>query len=240
MFEILPKELDFWVHLGETLQGPSKKKGASYEIVTNDVNEQIDIAVALFEPVADRVLDAPDGEKAFWICRGSGWHEGEYGTDADLVAKRMGAHKFPNKEASGDVLDLNWDGIICNFSHHSSVFMIYFSTPMERELKFYAEGEEQIEVETNGEIEVVRPDLVARAHSHREIVVETGNKVALLVPGWQLVGRYPKRKSPARAWCNVGFTLVWLDPEAKRKGRRFIWHETITYPHPKRKAITLR
>jgi hypothetical protein len=240
MLEILPKKLDFYIHLGETLQGPASKKGSSYELLTNDAEEQSMIARAMLGPVVGRVKDHPDGGKAFWLCRGSGWHEGEYGRAADMVARSLDAQKFPNGEQSGDVLDLNFDGIICNFSHHSSVFMIYFSTPLEREMKFFAEGAEQIEAEVDGELVPVVPDLVARAHTHREIVVERNGRVAISVPGWMLATRYAMKKSIARAWPSLGFTLVWLDPEAKRKGRRSIWQETILYPHPRRRAVRIK
>lgn len=233
MIEILPEKLDFWVHLGETLQGPVSKKGSTYELLTNDPKEQMIIAKAMLSPLAERA-------EKFWVCRGSGWHEGEYGRAADMVAESLGAEQFPNGEYSGDVLDLNFDGLICNFSHHSSVFMIYFSTPLEREMKFFREGEAQVEAEINGGIEAVRPDLVARAHTHREVVVERNGNVAISVPGWMLTQRYTIKKSPARAWPKLGFTLLWLDPKAKRRGRRSIWHETILYPHLRRKAISLK
>jgi len=240
MLDILPKKIDFYVHLGETLQGPVGKRGSTYELLTNDLVEQRTIAEAMLGPLVDRVEEHPGGGKNFWICRGSGWHEGEYGREADAIAGNLRAQKVPNGEPSGDILDLDFDGVICNFSHHISVFMIYFSTPMDRELKFYAEGEEQISTEGDDGPIAVRPDLVARAHTHRAVKVERNNKVALIVPSWQLIMRFAMRKSPARAWSNLGFTMVWLDPEAKRKGRKFIWTETVLYPHPKRKAIKLR
>jgi hypothetical protein len=241
MLEIIPPKLDFYVNLGDTLQGPAKQKGSSYELLTNDLAEQTTIAEAILRPIVDRVEDHPDGEgKAFWMTRGTGWHEGEYGTQVEMLAKSMGAHKFESGEYTGDILDLNVDGLICNFSHHASVFMVYFSTPMERELKFYAEGEEQIVAEIDEIDEKVRPDLVVRAHGHQHIAVERLNKVAIRVPGWMLAGRYPLRTSPARAWSDIGFTLVWLEPEQKKKGRRSIWHETIRWPPPLRRAIKLR
>jgi len=239
MMEILPKRLDFWVHLGETLQGPASKKGSSYELLTNDPEEQAMIAKAMLAPIVERVKKHPAGGKSFWLCRGSGWHEGEYGRAADMVAEKLGAQKFPNGEQSGDVLDLNFDGLICNLSHHSAVFMIYFSTPLEREMKFFSEGAAQIEAEIDGEMRAVIPDVVARAHTHREVVVERNGRVAVSVPGWMLATRYAIKKSVARAWPSLGFTLLWLDPEAKKRGRRATWHETILYPHPRRRAVTL-
>ena len=234
---------DFYIHLGDLLQGPASQKGSTYELMTNEYSEQLAIAKATLKPILEHIPDHPDGGKCWWLCRGSKWHEGDYGTVTNALAELLEAQKFEDGEWTGDVLDLDFDGIVGNFSHHSSYFYVYKTTPLERELRDFAEYEPQILIEMDGEELETLPDLVVRAHTHRhtEVVryIAGGLRYGIAVPAWQATSRYAMKKGIGKSWPELGFTLIWLDPEAKRKGRRSVWSETILYPHPKRKAIRL-
>ena len=239
MMDVIPKRLDFFVHLGEALEGPESQRHPSFESLTDDKIEQAAIFEALIGPVVDRVRPHSSGEgKAWWLCRGSSWHEGQYGREADNVAKNLNAQKFPDGEPSGDILDLPIDVFNCNFSHHHPVFLQYKTSALERELKWFAESIPQAQREDGTIVEDY--DLVARGHVHRYDAIETGLGVALTCPGWQLQMRYTVSKNVARSYPqHLGCVLVYLSPEEKAKGRRGIWLEPILYEHPRRKTATL-
>lgn len=239
MMDLLPKRLDWFVHLGEVLQGPEKKRGSTYELLTNDKLEQAAIFEDLIGPIVDRVRNHSTGEgRAWWICRGSGWHEGEYGREADAVAKNLGAQKFPDGEPSGDILDLPIGPFLGNFAHHHPVFLQYKTSALERELKWFAESPIQVE-DGDGE-EWAHYDLVARGHVHRYDCVDTPLGLALSCPGWQLQMRHTLAKNVARSYPpHVGFVLVYMSAKAKEEGKRGIWIEPILYPHPRRRAASL-
>lgn len=236
-------KIDFYVHLGDLLQGPASQKGSTYETMTNEYSEQLAIARATLDPILEHVPDHPNGGKCWWLCKGSTWHEGDYATVTDTLAELKGAQKFEDGEWTGDVLDLNFDGVIANFAHHQSYFYIYKTTAMERELRDFAEYEQQIIAEVDGQDVLMLPDLVARAHTHRHVEVTRyihGRlRHAISVPAWKAVERYAIKRGIGKSWPELGFSLVWLDPDAKRKGRRCVWTETVVYPHPKRRAIRL-
>jgi hypothetical protein len=239
MMDILPKKLDWFIHLGEVLQGPKNQKGSTYELLTNDKIEQAAIFEDLMGPIIDRVRPHSSGEgKAWWLCRGSGWHEGEYGREADAVAKNLNAQRFPDGEPSGDVLDLPIGPFVGNFAHHHPVFMQYKTSALERELKWFSESPAQVEDENGTPLGDY--DFVARGHVHRYDCVDTPMGMAVSCPGWQLQMRYTMVKDIARSYPpHVGFVLVYMSPRARAQGRRGIWLEPILYDHPKRKAATL-
>ena len=238
MLDLLPKQLDGFVHLGEMVQGPASQKDSTTELLTNDKVEQAAIAENLIGPLVDRVERHSSGKgKAFWVCRASGWHEGPYGKEADVVAKNLGAQNFPNGEQAGDVLDLPIGPFVLNLAHHHPVFLRYKTSALERELQWFSEGEPQVEQEDGTPIEDY--DLVVRGHVHRYDMVDTGLGMALSCPGWQLATRYVKVKSIARSWPHIGFVVIYLDPETRRNGWRGIWPEVTLYPHPRRKAAKL-
>jgi len=239
MMDLLPKRLDWFVHLGETLQGPASEDHPTYELLTSDAVEQAAIFEDMIGPVVDRVRPHSSGQnKAWWMCRGSNWHEGKYGREADAVAKNLGAQKFPNGEPSGDILDLPIGPFVCNFSHHHPVFQQYKTSALERELKWFSESPAQVEDE--GGEPLGDYDFAARGHVHRYDCVDTPLGMAMTCPGWQLQMRYTITKNVARSYPpHIGFVLVYMDPAAKEQGRRGIWVEPILYPHPRRRAASL-
>lgn len=239
MMELLPKRLDWFIHLGEVLQGPARQNGGSYESLTDDKVEQAAIFEDLIGPVVDRVKPHSSGKgKAWWICRGSGWHEGEYGRAADSVAKGLHAQKFPDGEPSGDVLDLPIGPFVCNFAHHHPWFQQYKTSALERELKWFKESPTQVEGKDG--VPLGDYDLVARGHVHYYDYIDTPMGMALSCPGWQLQMRYTITKDVARSYppC-IGAVLVYMSPSEKERGGRGIWLEPILYPHPRRKAASL-
>lgn len=239
MMDVIPKRLDFFIHLGEVLQGPVRQNHPSYELLTDDKVEQAAIFEALVSPIVDRVADHSSGEgKAWWLCRGSGWHEGLYGREADNVAKNLNAQPFPDGEPSGDILDLPIGPFNCNFSHHHPVFLQYKTSALEREQKWFAESVAQVEREDGTLVE--NYDLVARGHVHRYDAIDTGLGMALTCPGWQLHMRYVISKNVARSFPqHLGCVIVYFSPEEKARGRRGIWLEPILYEHPRRAMATL-
>jgi len=238
MLRLLPKKLDAFVHLGEVVQGPARQDHPTSELLTSDPEEQAAMAQMLLTPIVQRVKEHSSGQgRRFWVCRGSSWHEGPYGKAADIVAKLMGAQKFPNGEQAGDVLDLPIGPFVANFAHHHPVFLRYKTTALERELQWFREGEPQVEDEDGTPLEDY--DFVARGHVHRYDMVDTSMGLALSCPGWQLAMRYIAVKGIAKAWPHLGFVLVYFDPKAKQEGRRGIWPDPILYPHPRRKAAKL-
>jgi len=239
MMDVLPKQLDFFFHLGEALQGPECQRHPTYELLTSDKVEQAEIAEALLGPIVDRVKRHSSGKgKAWWIFRSSSWHEGPYGREADALAKSLGAQKFPSGEPSGEILDLPIGVFNTNWAHHHPVFLQYRASALEREQKWLKESVPQAETEDGTILESY--DLVGRAHVHMYNRVETPMGTAFTCPGWQLQQRYTVTKNVARSFPQyIGAVLVYLSDEEKEKGWRGIWLEPILYEHPRRKAATL-
>lgn len=239
MMDVLPKRLDFFIHLAEALQGPASQDHPTYELLTSDHVEQAAIAEAMLGPIVDRVKRHSSGKgKAWWMCRGSNWHEGKYGREADALARNLGAQPFPNGEPSGDILDLPIGMFNTNWAHHHPVFLQYRTSALEREQKWLKESIPQAETEDGTILEDY--DLVARAHVHGWNKVETPMGTAFTCPGWQLQQRYTVTKNVARSYPQyLGGVLIYLSDEEREKGWRGIWLEPILYEHPRRKAATL-
>ena len=62
MMDVIPKRLDFFVHLGEVLQGPACERHPTYELLTSDKGEQAAIFEKLIGPVVDRVRPHSSGK----------------------------------------------------------------------------------------------------------------------------------------------------------------------------------
>lgn len=219
----LPKHFDMLIVNGEGINGPSNGR-RSLDSFTHHPGLQSLLAYEALKPLRKRATEA-------YMIEGSEWHTGQWGEAEDGLASALNCSKHPSGRLMDYMLFLDIDGVYVDIAHHISYFMVYRSTPLEREINFAL---------TDEAIQEGSPDLIIRSHTHVWGLVANRHAVAVNTPAWALANRYPGKKSPARGRIgDIGGLLITIDPEAKKKGLRPVWVEEIIYPHPKYKAVRI-
>lgn len=219
------KKLDFAVFNGDGLHGPARSNDKGlFGVVTPRPSVQAAILESILKPIRHRFND-------FHIVGGTEWHEGEYGEALKQLATKseIDATPYPSGQLVEDMLFLDWEGVILDFAHEISYFMIYRGTPLEREINFTRIEECLIEG---------APDLIGRAHTHLWHLTKNRYATAFMGPAWSLSRPGRRGKSPARGrLTDIGLVYIEIYPELKGKEDDYIEVKVRRYNHPKYKAI---
>ncbi len=201
-------EVDTVFLMGDLVDGPNRK-GFGRLLMTQDLNEQIEMAVELLKPLCV-------GRKVYGI-EGSGYHVLPGGVSADqMVVQLLGGH---------------WKGPLCvgrfapsklvwNIQHGQSGAMIYRETVLAREQIFMnaAAG--------LGKIEFTH--VMVRGHWHWFYFDATNGQWKIQVPAWACF--VPNRvylKSYGKMQPDIGGVIVQITDEDRLVMREFL------YPLPK-------
>jgi len=142
------------------------------------------------------------GAKWFFI-QGTEFHDAAVGREVEAVASRLGV-PFEGLGAgvyTREVLDLECDGAVVNFSHGVSVGAgLYRAVAIDREALWSALAGKA------GSLP--RADVVVRSHAHYFVHVEHASKHAVVTPCWQLQTRFMRRKSVYRMVPDIGAVLI--------------------------------
>ena len=228
MREELP-ELDAIIFNGDMIDG-NHPRSLGLNTYEPNVVFQGRIAVDLCKPLKEKLL--PGGK--IFCTQGTEYHVGQGWLGSEAFAEAIGAEKAPGGHYAWDWLLLDVDGIMLDFHHATSTFMIYRTTPLMREmdhslLRTAKAGEPM----TYGFI---------RGHAHTEYVeVEEGMRKALAVPAWQIQTSYASNgKTPNRmvaAW--IGSALIEVDASALKRRQPPVTFSRLNYKHPKKESVKL-
>lgn len=165
----------------------------------------------------------------FFVVRGTPFHDSNGGREAESVAEKIGARKYRGYGAgrlARRAFDLEHDGVIMNFSHGISVSGgLYRATSPDREAVWSALA--------GKDGKMSKADIIVRAHAHYFVHLEHESKHAVINPCWQLQTDYMGKNSCYRMLPSLGATVVWVDPEEKKRGEDPIRVQKILYALPK-------
>lgn len=222
----LPEEkLDFAIFNGDGLHGPATKNDKGlFGVVTPVPNVQAAILVDILKPIRHRFED-------LHITAGTEWHEGEYGEALKQLAANtlIDATPYPSGQLVEDMLFLDWEGVLLDFAHEISYFMVYRGTPLEREINFSRIEECLVEG---------APDLLGRGHTHTWHLAQNRYATAFMGPCWSLSSPGGKKISVARKrLTDIGLVYIEIYPELKGKEDDYIRIISRLYEHPKYASI---
>ena len=172
--------------LGDTLDGVHHNSTSQ---VSHNLDDQAGIAYTALQPIADRC------KGRFYMVRGTEAHVGPSGVNEETLARRLGAVSDGRHYARWEAWIEMGRGLI-HATHHvgTTGSQAYESTAVLKEL---------VEAYTDaGRWHNRPPDVVVRAHRHRNIEVRVptslGYGIVFTTPAWQLKTPYTYRLAGAR------------------------------------------
>jgi hypothetical protein len=164
-----------------------------------------------------------------YMTQGTEYHDAKAGREVEVVARMLGARPYRGLGTGRhcrEVLDLDVDGVVVNFSHGISVSGgLYRATSPDREGVWSALA--------GKEGKLPRADVVVRSHAHYFVHVEHASKHIVITPCWQLQTRYMRRNSVYRMLPDIGAVLVWIDGERKQRKEDGVIIEKILFDLPR-------
>jgi hypothetical protein len=165
----------------------------------------------------------------FYFTQGTEYHDAKAGREVEVVARALSATPYSGLGTGRycrEVLDLEIDGVVCNFAHGISVSGgLYRATSPDREAVWSALA--------GKEGKMPRADALVRSHAHYFVHVEHQTKHAVICPAWQLQTRFMRKNSVYRMIPDIGAILLWIDGEAKRRREDGVFVEKILFDLPK-------
>jgi len=196
--------------------------------------------VATVRHVGEREVVGLSTSSGTYIADGFGHHNTEYhderaGQSADAVAEALHFQKYSGAGTgrySREVLDLDVDGVILNFSHGIGTSSgLYRTTAVDREAVWSAlSGKDG---------KALRADCLVRSHAHYYTHIEHASKHAFITPCFQLQTRFMRRGSVYRMLPDIGAAMIHVDGEAKKRGDDPIRVSKKLFPLPKMRPTKL-
>lgn len=161
-----------------------------------------------------RALQKATNNVPMFFVQGTEYHDAKAGDEAEKVAETLGGTPAPEGIGTGkysaEVLNLEFDGVVLNFSHGISVSGgLYRATSPDREGVWSALAGK------SGKLP--KADAVIRSHAHYFVHVEHESKHILITPCWQLQTRYMRKNSAYRMLPDIGGVLLYVNPEEKKR-----------------------
>jgi hypothetical protein len=181
---------------GDVLDGRHHK---SVTQVSQNLSDQRNIALELLYPIVEMCATDENGNRLFYMTRGTEAHVGSSAESEEILAESLGA--IPDEHGNHARNDL-WlriggeNGCLIHFAHHigTTGTTHYESSAVNKEL-----------IEEFNEAcrwNYQAPDVVIRSHRHRHIKVELdthrGYGISEVTPGWQLKTPFAYRVSGGR------------------------------------------
>lgn len=222
--------VDVLVVNGDVIDGTQRMQ-AGTELALPMLADQAEAA----EQVLTFLLSA-NGTVPTYFIQGTEYHDCKAGRSVEAVAKALHAeqyHGLGTGKYSKEVLDLDIDGTIINFSHGISVSQgFYRLTAVDREGVWSALA--------GKEGKSPKADCVVRSHAHYFAHAEHESKHIVITPCWQLQTRYMRKNSVYRMQPSLGALEINVDPAAKRADEDPIHIEKVLYRLPEMKPVPVR
>ena len=221
--------IDALVINGDAIDG-SQYRNEGTELCLPMLEDQSEAA---FQSI--RFLWEAIGKPKIYCVAGTEYHDSKAGREMEVVAERLGAEKYQGLGTGRycrEVLDLEVNGAILNFSHGTSIAGgLYRATPPDREAVWSALAGK------SGKSP--KADVVVRSHAHHYVHVEHPSKHAVITPCWQLQTRYMRKNSVYRMLPDIGYVLITVDATAKSQGDDPCAISKRIYPLPEPKITRL-
>lgn len=224
---IVKQKVDAIVVNGDVIDGMQRaQRGTELSLVLT--TDQRAAAVETLLPLASL---AP-----MYFVQGTEYHDLKAGQAVEEVAKTLNAVRYDGPGTgrySREVLDLEVDDVVLNFSHGIGVGSgFYRATPYDREGIFSALA--------GKDGKMPKADVVVRSHAHFFLHLEHASKHMVGVPCWQLQTRFMRKNSVYRMLPDIGFVILHIDGDAKREGFDPCVVQKVLYSLPRVNTVKLQ
>lgn len=215
--KLLPRKINRLHLVGDIADGPNPKN-QGVGCWTTDPCEQVEWAVKLLKPLADRA------RKVIRYC-GTPYHETNWKIHGELKTKLPIATE--NDGLWVQDIRLN-GGVVMNVAHHPmGCGTLYMGTGLDREQVWSAVSA--------GAGKVERPQIIVRGHRHTWGRLETEVGLTVFLPCWKLPSPHEIKANYWRFHSSIG--LVTMEDDARELyGHRFQFHR-VSIPMPKVRDI---
>lgn len=223
-------KVDALVVNGDTIDGEQWRQRGT-ELCVNRLEDQTEAAVMCL-----RYLIREAKIPKLYVVSGTPYHDSEAGRESENVAQRLGAERYqalgPGRYCR-DMLDLEIEGCIINFSHGlPSSGALYRAVSADREALWSAVA--------GKEGKAAKADCIVRSHVHYFCHIEHPSKHAVVTPAWQLQTSFMRKNSLYRLIPDIGFVVLTIDGEAKRRKEDPCQVAKKLYPLPEPKITHLQ
>jgi len=187
------------VHNGDSIQGihPSRDE----QIVVPGRTDMIKAAEQVLSPLFS-------GAKERYMVRGTEWHDGSAGSDAEMLAKLLNVNNSSIGQFSQWEIEMLLNSKRFAFAHHTNATTVYHSTPPARE---WREAKEAY-----ADWNVPIPDVIVRSHVHRwGVFPDDMGRLYFITPAWQLKNAYMYKRRP-RSLPSIGGLILWVEGDSVR------------------------
>lgn len=202
-----PQKIDCVVIVGDLVEG-KQYKGHGSELCLTLMPDQETASEQILNHLISKIKP-----KKVYVVKGTPYHDGELGESADRVARNIKATQYEGLGVgihAKEVMDLEVEGVIIDFSHGISVSGgLYRAVAIDREALWSA-----ISGKTG---KAPKADVIVRGHAHYFVHVEHPTKHAMILPAWQLQTSYMRKNSRYRMIPDLGAVVLEIDGEAKKR-----------------------
>lgn len=202
------KKPDGIVINGDVVEG-KQFKGHGGELCLPRVIDQEQASIEILTPL----FSACKPKKVYFV-KGTFYHDDEMGRSVDNIAHHFKTEKYEGLgigRYAREVLDLNVEGVLCDFSHGISVSGgLYRAVALDREMLWATLAEKMNQTP--------RADVIVRAHAHYFVHIEHSAKHGVILPAWQLQTSFMRKHSRYRMIPDLGAAMIEIDGEAKKRG----------------------
>lgn len=212
----LPPRIDVLIICGDAIDGQNHKQHAQY-LCEVKPELQVQAAVTLLQPILERTQQT-------YLIRGSAYHTGNTGEWEEVLGMLI------NAERNGPWRTFSWlnaeiDGVLLDVAHKQSYTIRYSSAIAEREISAALERLDRIP----------GPLCVIRAHTHRALVLDMVDRMAICLPPWKMQDEF------ARMGISPNRTIPrWLGAVGLDISNGGINVSKFFYKHPEPDVIRIR
>jgi len=201
------KPLDAIVIVGDVVEGKQPKSRCA-ELCLPLMRDQENASKVIFRTL----FSAAKCSKIFFV-KGTFYHDDEMGRSVDNIAEELKSTAYEGLGVgtyAKEVLDLDVDGCVLDFSHGISVSGgLYRAVAIDREALWSA-----LAGKTG---QAPKADVVVRGHAHYFVHIEHPSKHGIILPAWQLQTSYMRKNSRYRMLPDLGAVILEIDGSAKKR-----------------------
>lgn len=221
--------IDALIVNGDSIDGEQPRQRGS-ELCLTLLNDQSEAAITALKYLIETARIP-----ATYVTSGTPYHDSNAGREAESVAKGIGALQYQGLGAGRycrDMMDLEIDGVTLNAMHGiPSSGALYRAVAIDREAVWSAlSGKEG---------KAAKADCLIRSHIHFFSHIEHPTKHAFTSPCWELQTPFMRQKSAYRMIPDIGYVIVTIDGEAKKRKDDPCLITKKCYPLPEPKVTKL-
>jgi len=203
--------LDVLIINGDLIEGETPTQRSANDALTDAILDQADACVETLRTLRKKCGD-------LWVLRGTPFHDQKHFEALELIGERLNARRWSDTRRTGEVLDLKWNGISLNVTHHQTMGWLYLAGGADRMALLACAAEAQ------GKAPPV--DIIVRSHLHQKRVVKAHGKWVILTPGWRIPNPHAIKMMEyyrATESCDLGAILVEVRDEQITIDERFTY-----------------